>query len=738
MVHLPHLIEDLGLIIFSAAVVSLICKKLRQPVVLGYLIAGFIVGPNFVWFLTVKDTKSITIWAELGVIFMLFSLGLEFSFKKLKTVGSSAAITACFEIFAMIGIGFLTGELLGWSKMDSIFLGGILSISSTTIIARAFDELKLKGRNFVNLVFGVLIIEDLLAVLLLVLLSSVAVTKSLIGYELLFSSLKLGFFLILWFLLGIYLLPILLKKFNEFLSDETTLIISIALCLLMVIIASKVGFSPALGAFVMGSILSETSKGHHIEKLIVPVKDLFSAIFFVSVGMLLDPKVIYKYFWVIILLSVLVILGKFIATTIGALISGRNLKHSLQAGLSLTQIGEFSFIIAKLGIALKVTSSFLYPIAVSVSAITTFATPYLIKHSIDFYRFLDEKFPRLVKDSLTKYEIAMSKPSKINIFGLIAREYGIKILLNTVMVVAITLCMHYVTFYKLKAGLWVSLLLCIATIILISPFLWAIVIGAKHHKSDYDSETLEQLSKLQIGISIIRFLLGFILVAFVVSKFISLWAFSGILVIGVASIVFFFFSRFSEPIYQEIEDRFISHLSANERAEMAKKSMLPELKPWNAVWAEFVVSPESSLVAKSLKEAALKEDYGVTVTMIQRGKIRLLAPDLNTLIMPGDIVYLIGTDEQLFNIKDVIERTIKSDVLDCDNFGLVSVVLNSDSPYIGKPIRDSGIKQATNGVVVALERESQRYLSPNSSMFLKEGDLVWLFADKYLVSNLQN
>ena len=439
MAHLPALIQDLGLILMAAAIITILFKKLKQPVVLGYLIAGFLVGPHFTFLPTVQDQASISIWAEIGVIFMLFGLGLEFSFKKLKKVGKSASITASFEIWFMLGAGYFVGQLLGWSKMDSLFLGGILSISSTTIIVRAFEELQMKGLSFVSLVFGVLIVEDLIAILLLVLLTSVAVTQSLSGAEFIFSALRLLFFLIIWFLLGIYLLPIFLNKYRDLLSDETMLIVSIGLCLMMVIIATHVGFSPALGAFVMGSILAETPKGRRIEHLILPVKDLFSAIFFVSVGMLINPKILFDQFGIVILITAVTIVGKFISTLTGALLSGRNLKNSVQAGMSLAQIGEFSFIIATLGMTLKVTSDFLYPIAVAVSALTTFTTPYLIKYSDHFYLWLDRKIPIVAKSYLLRYEVAMSTTTEVNVLSLLWREYGFKVVLNSTVVVAVTL-----------------------------------------------------------------------------------------------------------------------------------------------------------------------------------------------------------------------------------------------------------------------------------------------------------
>lgn len=742
MIHLPNLIQDLGFILMTAAVVTLVFRKLKQPVVLGYLIAGFILGPNFQFFPSVKDAANISIWAEIGVIFMLFGLGLEFSFKKLTKVGKSASITASFEILSMLGFGYVAGQFLGWSKMDSLFLGGILSISSTTIIVRAFDELGMKGRSFVSLVFGVLIVEDLIAILLLVLLSSVAVTQSLSGGELAFSSLKLAFFLVLWFLLGIYLLPVLLQKFREYLSDETTLIVSTGLCLMMVIIASHVGFSPALGAFVMGSILAETREGHRIEHLILPVKDLFSAVFFVSVGMLIDPKVLVDYFWVILLITVLTIVGKLLSSAIGALMSGRNLKNSVQAGLSLAQIGEFSFIIATLGMSLKVTSDFLYPIAVAVSAVTTFTTPYLIKYSDPIYSWLDRRIPDGVKALLNRYEVAMSASSGKSVLTLIWREYGVKILLKSVIVVAITLAMSRFALPKLAEAINgafpINLVVCGITLILSAPFLWAIFVGGGSHAATFSADTLKQLQRLQLGVSIFRFLIGCTLAGFVVSQFTTVLAFSGVLFVVVAALGAFFFSRYSDPLYRKIESRFISNLTENERVELEKKAKVPELAPWDATLAEFTVSTSSSLVGRSLQESKIKERFGVTVVMIERGETRILAPTRSELIFPYDKVYVIGTDEQILATREIIEAkplAVLSPV--SESFGLTSLMVLPTDQFINKPIRDCGLREAVNGLIVGIERNGKRLLSPDSSMSLMPGDLLWIVGDRALIKGLR-
>lgn len=742
MTHLPDLIQDLGLILMAAAIITIIFKKLKQPVVLGYLIAGFLVGPHFTFLPSVKDQASISIWAEIGVIFMLFGLGLEFSFKKLKKVGKSASITASFEILFMLGAGYLVGQLLGWSKMDSLFLGGILSISSTTIIVRAFEELNLKGRGFVSLVFGVLIVEDLIAILLLVLLTSVAVTQSLSGTELIFSALRLLFFLIIWFLLGIYLLPILLQKFRDLLSDETMLIVSIGLCLMMVIIATNVGFSPALGAFVMGSILAETPKGHRIELLILPVKDLFSAIFFVSVGMLINPRILLDQFGIIILITVITIAGKFISSLTGALLSGRNLKNSVQAGMSLAQIGEFSFIIATLGITLKVTSDFLYPIAVAVSALTTFTTPYLIKYSDNFYYWLDKRIPVAVKNSLVRYEMAMSTTTEINVLSLFWSEYGFKIFLNSTVVVAVTLAMSNLVLPRLNGNLTNRVLLeiiaCFVTLLLTAPFLWAIFAGNfSKNSSSYKEEVIYQLQRLQIGIIIARFIVGCILIGFIVSQFISILAVSGILIAAIGIIGATFFSRFSAPIYKKIEDRFIANINHSDGV-ITNQSAVKVLAPWDTTLAEFTVSPYSSIAVKTLQQSGLKEKFGITVAIIERGGKRILSPTRDELLLPADKLFLIGVDDALVNVREVIEAQAKEEIPPLsDSYGLISLKLLSTDSFVNKTIRECGIREAVNGLIVGIERNGERYLSPDSSMELRPKDLVWIVGNKDLIKSLR-
>lgn len=403
MSHLAPLISDLALILISAGIMTLLFKKLKQPLVLGYIVAGFVCSPHFTFTPSVVDADNIQTWSEIGVIFLLFALGLEFSFKKLMKVGGSAVISACTIIFCMILVGVFVGWMFGWKQMDCIYLGGMLAMSSTTIIYKAFDDLGLRQQRFAGLVLSILILEDILAIVLMVMLSTMAVSKNFEGSEMIYSIGKLVFFLILWFVVGIYLIPLFLKRARKLMSDETLLIVSLALCFGMVVLAARVGFSPAFGAFIMGSILAETVESEHIDKLVAPVKDLFGAIFFVSVGMMVDPNMIVEYIWPILAIVVAILLGQTIFGTGGVLLSGQPLKIAMQCGFSLTQIGEFAFIIASLGVSLHVTSHFLYPIVVAVSVITTFLTPYMIRFAEPASNFVDTHLPERWQKFLLHY-----------------------------------------------------------------------------------------------------------------------------------------------------------------------------------------------------------------------------------------------------------------------------------------------------------------------------------------------
>ncbi|RZL16898.1 MAG: sodium:proton antiporter, partial [Pedobacter sp.] len=592
MIHLPPLIADLGLILTAAAVTTLIFKKIKQPLVLGYILAGLLVGPHIDLIPTVRDQKSITIWAEIGVIFLLFSLGLEFSFKKLVKVGGSASVTAIVEVVFMLLIGFAAGKLMGWSTMDSVFLGGILSVSSTTIIIRAFEELGVKHKKFAGLVFGVLIVEDLVAILLLVLLSTLAVSQQFAGVEMLTSILKLAFFLVLWFLGGIFLIPTFLKATKKLMNDETMLIVSLALCLTMVLLAVKVGFSPALGAFIMGSILAETPQAEKIEHLTKSVKDLFAAVFFVSVGMLIDPQILIDYAVPILIVTFATVVGKLLSSTLGALLSGQPLKTSVQAGMSLAQIGEFSFIIATLGVTLNVTSDFLYPIAVAASAITTFTTPYLIKQSEPFYNFLSRILPKKWQNAISRYSTSTEGISTLSDWKILLRAYISNTIIHSVIILAVVfLAVRYVQPFiteNITNGINGKIISVAASFMIMSPFLWALSFR-RIQRTAYAHLWLNKRYTRGplISIEIFRIALGIFFIGFLMYEFFDTWV-AATIALGLIILVMFIFSRRLQSFYDKLEKRFLLNLNAREKSEQK-----PDILPWDTHLTELKVSPES-------------------------------------------------------------------------------------------------------------------------------------------------
>lgn len=407
--NIESLILDLAFILLLGAVVTVLFKWIKQPVVLGYIVAGFLASPQFTYLPSVASDANIHFWAEIGIVVLLFSLGLEFSFKKLVNSGGSAVVTALIIVVGMMGAGYVVGYAMGFSSINCLFLGGMLSMSSTTIIIKAFTDLGLRQKKFASQVLAVLIVEDLFAVVMMVILSSIAAGNSVEGIELVYSVAKLVFFLVIWFLVGTYVLPSAFKSVSRFLNSETLLIVSMGLCLGMAVFSVYCGFSLALGAFVMGSILAGTSYAERIEHVVTPVKDLFGAVFFISVGMMVNPAVIANYWPSILLLSAVVIVGMIVFGTFGMLVTGQTLRVAIQSGFSLTQIGEFAFIIATLGMSLGVLDASLYPIIVAVSVLTTFTTPMFIKMSLPVCEFVERHLPGRLRFLIDRYQKNVSQ-----------------------------------------------------------------------------------------------------------------------------------------------------------------------------------------------------------------------------------------------------------------------------------------------------------------------------------------
>lgn len=741
MSQLTPLISDLALILICAGIMTLIFKKLKQPLVLGYIVAGFICTPHFKFTPSVVDSASIHIWSEIGVIFLLFALGLEFSFKKLMKVGGSAVISACTIIFCMILVGVFVGWTFGWNRMDCIYLGGMLAMSSTTIIYKAFDDMGLRQQRFAGLVLSILILEDILAIVLMVMLSTMAVSQNFEGREMVYSILKLLFFLILWFVVGIYGIPLFLKRVRKLMSDETLLIVSLALCFGMVYLAALVGFSPAFGAFIMGSILSETIESEHIGKLVSPVKDLFGAIFFVSVGMMVDPAMIVEYKYQILVIVLAVLLGQTIFGTIGVLLSGQPLKTAMRCGFSLTQIGEFAFIIASLGVSLKVTSHFLYPIVVAVSVITTFLTPYMIRLAVPAYNVIDKYMPSRWRRLLDRYSSGASVANHSNNWKKLVIAIIRIVLIYAVLSIAVTaLFLHFIVplATDMLGDLWGRILGAALTIAAIAPFLRAMIM--KKNRSE-EFKSLWSDSRFNhaplISIILLRIVIAIGFIVFIIE---NLFRASTALMVGIAIIVVcaMILSRFLKKQSIVLERTFVRNLHYKEIQQEYLGEKQPEyagrLLDRDLHLSDFLIPAESAWAGKTLRELDLGKKYDVHVASIIRGKHRLNIPDGNTCIFPNDLIQVIGTDEQLSLFASVAEKAIHT--YDDEDFGkhemkLKQFVVAKDSPFVGHSIIECGIRNKYHCLVVGIESAGEDVLrTPQVYMPLKEDDVVWVVGEE--------
>ena len=738
MSEIAPLISDLAVILIAAGIITLIFKCLKQPVVLGYIVAGILAGPAVPYIPTVSDPTNIKIWADIGVIFLLFAMGLEFSFKKLMTVGGTAVIASITIVSGMMFLGYTAGNALGFSHLSSIFLGGMLSMSSTAIVFKAFDDMGLRGQKFTGVVLGVLVVEDLVAVVLMVLLSTLAVSKQVEGMEMLESILKLGAFLIFWSLLGIYLIPSFLKKIKPFLNDETLLIIALGFCLGMVMIAAKAGFSSALGAFVMGSLLAETIEAEKIEKLVKPVKDLFAAIFFVSVGMMIQPDLLIEYLVPICILTILVIIGQIFFESLGVLLSGQPLKIALQSGFSLTQIGEFAFIIASLGVSLKVTDDYLYPVIVAVSVVTTFLTPYMIRMATPVYQLIDNYLPSSIKLMLNRYSSGSNTVKHKSTWNKLLKSMLLDVILYTVLTIfSIIIFFTYVNpiIRENILGFKGALLSLSIILAIILPFLWAIIMK-KNHSPEFLK--LWNDSKFNRGplvslIAIKLLLCASILMPVIVHIFNVA---SGVgFIITLLILLMIILSKKLKKRSLSIEKRFIDNFNGKTTDSNIGSPLTDNIfksLPFNDLHLmDFVVGQESSIVGRSLKEINFRQKYGINIVSIIRGERQINIPRGEERLYPFDKIIIVGTDEELDLFQEIIQKQDKEyrDQLAQsfnNNIKIEQFNIEPDSPLIGRSIQQSDIRDKNACLILGIERDGKSMMNPPSQTVFKENDNVWV------------
>jgi CPA2 family monovalent cation:H+ antiporter-2 len=723
--HLAPLIRDLAIILGVAGLMTLLFHKIRQPVVLGYIIAGIVIGPHTPPFKIITDIPSIQTWAELGVIFLMFTLGLEFSFRKLAKVGGAATLTASAEVLFFLPVGYVVGRALGWTSMDSLFLGAMLSISSTTIIIKALDELKLKNRRFAELIFGALIVEDLFAILLLVLLGTLAVTHAFSALVLLTAALKLILVVGGWFITGYFLVPRFMQYVGRIGNDEMLTILSLGLCLALVVFANHFQYSTALGAFIMGSIIAESPVHRRVEKSMASLRDLFGAVFFVSIGMLIDPQVLWEQKYVVAVLCVVTIVGKILSTSIGALVSGQSLRNSLQVGFGLAQIGEFSFIIAQLGVSLKVTSDFVYPVAVAVSLVTTFTTPYLIKNSGRAAAAFEAWLPSRVRDLLNQYATqsetrSASNPGRIAPLGPILRWSVNGLTASIIFVLSSEWIMPFLHERLKIDDRIIPLLGWSAALILAAPFIWA-MLTAFRMKEKFEGKSG--------AISLLRGLSK--VFTFLWMSAMSTNFFPGKYVVFVTAttllVALIFLHKYLESSYQWFEERFLSSFELRQSNGDAISS-LSHLAPWDAHLVQMEVHPNSKLVLKTIADGAFRVRHGVNIVAIQRGRVSIVTPLPSEILLPRDELILLGTDEQVEKMKMELEDpiAIQTQSSPTVNYELRQMLLREKCPFIGKSIRQSGIREHYKAMVVGIERNGVRNINPDSDFQLFQGDLLWI------------
>jgi CPA2 family monovalent cation:H+ antiporter-2 len=752
MESLPALFSDLALILVTAGLTTVIFKWLKQPVVLGYIIAGFLIGPNFEWFPVISDHTSVETWSEIGMVFMLFGIGLEFSFKKLKKVGGTVGITALTELVTMCVVGFMLGKLLGWSQMDSIFLGAMLSISSTTIIAKAFDDMKLHREKFSGNVIGELVVEDLEAVLLMVILSTLAVSKSFDGMQLVSSMLKLGFFLLVWFLGGIFIVPTVLRWARKFMSEETLTVFSVGLCFMMVVLANLAGFSSALGAFIMGSILAETLEAEMIHKVTTPIKNLFGAVFFVSVGMMVDPKILVDYWWQILVVTLVLLFFKPLSNVAGRLIAGLGLKQSIQGGFCFSQIGEFSFIIASLGLSYGVIDDFLYPIIVSVSIITTFITPYAIKAAVPTYQWVST---HLSENWLNHFEnresgIKVKSGEKVSMASFIGRQFKHIIIYIAIIIALIFICFWAGSFIMIYVpGLWGNAIAVVITLVLVSPFLWAI--GFRHTLVKTTHKLMEHSKfnkTLILSIFILRFIIVWVVAASVLRHFFNeaFWLRLGVGAsfgrwINVAmALGYTLLLRVVSPamnFYKRIEDNFLDNLNKRQSSQVFA---IPEILQENCHLQKMTLSPDSPYSGKLIKETDFRDNYNVSVVSVERGKQLVELPKSDFQLFPYDKVTFVGHEDHLRLLLPKVELFDEQLIQEHEEseVDLYKVEVRPISPYVGVALMDSGLAEDFDAMIIAIERDGHFILNPSARITFQPADLVWFVAQKEKAEILMN
>ncbi|WP_080905852.1 cation:proton antiporter [Parabacteroides sp. Marseille-P3160] len=759
MTHLPPIISDLAFMLIIAGIVTLVFKWLKQPVVLGYIIAGFFTGPYIDFFPTVADTASIHIWGEIGVIFLLFGMGLEFSFKKLLSNGRTGFICLLMIILGLGITGYFLGQWMGWGYWESLILGCMLCLSSTTIIVKGFEDPKFKGKHFTEVVFGILIFDDLFAILVMVFLGTVAVSRHFEGAEILLSSGKLIFFMVVWIVCGIFLVPTFLKKVRRWLNDETLLIVSLGLCLGMVVFATEVELSSALGAFIMGSILAETISLENIERVTKPIKDFFGAIFFVSVGMMMDPAIIVEHYQSIIYITLLVLVGKIVFTAVGARLSGESMEVSIQSGFSMAQVGEFAFIVAGTAITYRLTESYIYPIIIAVSILTTFTTPYLMASGEGFYRFMMKKIPASWAGKIIEKDKKLANPQPVSDWGAFLRSYLFNLIIFVslgiaILVLAINFLQPYLATFI--PAFWSNNIALLLILVIIAPILKGIV-----YKGGEQPYLILKLWKRNFryrfvlsALIVIRYLIAFAFAYYIFWRFLDIpvWISA---IVAVLLLFILLRSKFLLKLYWNMEYRFVVNFNQrliNERKKQSRrKGKVTAFDLDNESWIEqnlyagsFKLDPGFQYENVMLKDTDFRPKYGLLIVEVLRNRQDIYFPNGDFILQANDIITVVGnilqinclaTDKNNITLDRASLKTIHKfarmqDSDPASKIKCISLVIDEDSGLHGKSLLQSEMGRRGKCFVVGIERSSGYEINPEASTVFRKNDIIWIVGNR--------
>lgn len=758
--HLDCLVPDLALILIFAGIVTLIFRKVKQPVVLGYIVAGFLISPNFHYLPTIVKSADITVWADIGMIFLMFGLGLEFSFRKIATVGGSAFTLAITVMTAMLFIGTGVGHLLGWAKMDCIFLGGMLSMSSTMIILKAFDEYGLKEKDFAQMVLGALVIEDIAGIFMLVILSTISVSKNVSGLDLGGQMGLLLIYLAIWLLLGIYIIPSALKRVSGLLTDELLVVLALGICFLMVVIANAIGFSSALGAFLAGSILAGTVRGERIEGLVKPIRDLFGAIFFVSVGMMIQPELLTDYIVPILILCAVTIAGQKFFATVGMLLSGQTLETAVRGGSSMVQIGEFSFVVATLGMNLEVISIHLYPIIVCVSVITAFVTPVFIRNAGREVRFWEKHLPRQLQAFLKRNTSPeQSRYSRDEDWYAFTQKVAVRTLVCSLFMFVI----HYLGREYLAGiveqtldSLWGAKAITAGVMILaMIPFInfmhgvdsgLYVKLWTKHRANHLPLITLRA----------VRVLIAACFIALVLRQVFHI-PFPLLVLIAAVPIVLIIRSEWLTGVTIDMEMRFIANFSEKTLARQKKERGLKGQAHWldeSLIVAEFRVTDTDE--RDTIFNFANHRAFRVTIIRILRGGRVINMPTKDERVLAGDILHMMGsqdeidactmlleedrcieyTDHRDVRLKEYIYAQSFYHIPEEDRLSCFPLKVDGSMDFVRKSIKNSGIRPRFKATIIGIERGNLPIINPDIETILRKDDLLWLMGGRKMIDRL--